>query len=498
MTRLAPAFRRKAIAVIYGLLCHGLFVGGVAMMICQMYFGMTRSYGRLEAPWSFLANALLVLQFPLAHSALLTRRGQALLRRLAPPAIASDLATTIFVIIAASQTLLLFSLWTPSGVVWWQAQGPILLGLSLLYGASWLLLARAIWDAGLGLQTGAIGWIAVFKGQRPSYPPMPAGGLFRLCRQPIYFAFAATLWTVPVWTPDQLALALVLTCYCLVGPLFKEARFHRIFGDDFMRYRRGYRYFLPWPIARAQRNDLGIYDIHAAHWWDGSVRWLRTLQNLVPARLAYFDTITQWPGKSVLDLGCGGGFMAEALASRGAKVTGIDPASAAIAIATQHAAAMGLDIRYVQGEGEDIPLSDGCMDIVVCVDVLEHVADVDRVLGEIARVLKPGGMFLFDTINRSWLARLVIVVLAESVLLLLPRGTHDPSKFIRPRDLTAKLTELGFAVSPAIGLGPRGLTRRFDFTFGTVPTTGIMYMAHGRKAGQLGQSTRAGVVQPPA
>jgi ubiquinone biosynthesis O-methyltransferase len=484
---------RKWVAVAYGVACHGLFVAGVAMMIFQMYSGMSHTFGRLDPPWRYLANALLVLQFPLTHSALLGLRGRKLMEMLAPRDFAADLAPTLFVIIASLQTLMLFSLWTPSGLVWWEAEGPARVVLSLLYAASWLMLAKAIADAGAGLQTGAIGWTALYRGRRPAYPPMPRHGLFRFVRQPIYLAFALTLWTVPIWTPDQLALALVLTTYCLVGPLFKEARFHRLFGEDFARYRAQHRYFLPWPVTAATRNDLTIYDRFAPRWWDGSVRWLRTLQNLVPARLAHFDTVTDWRGKAVLDLGCGGGFMAEALARRGAAVTGIDPAAQAIAIATRHAADTGLAIRYLAGSGEALPFVDGSMDIVVSVDVLEHVSDLGLVLAEVARVLKPGGLFLFDTINRTFLARLVIVFLGETVLRLLPPGTHDPAKFIRPAELGAALEKLGFTVAPFHGIGPRGLSRNFDVTFGAVPTLAIVYAGVARKsATEAVSSPRAG------
>ena len=114
---------RKAIAVIYGGLCHGLFVAGVAMMIWQMYFGMSRCFGTLAWPWSIAANALLILQFPIAHSLLLTGRGRMALTRLAPRSVGRDMAPTSFVIVASLQTLLLFSMWTPSGTVWWQAAG---------------------------------------------------------------------------------------------------------------------------------------------------------------------------------------------------------------------------------------------------------------------------------------------------------------------------------------------------------------------------------------
>ncbi len=226
------------------------------------------------------------------------------------------------------------------------------------------------------------------------------------------------------------------------------------------------------------RNDLSIYDRYAKHWWDGSERWLRTLQNLVPARFTCFDAVAAWKGKTVLDLGCGGGFMAEALASRGAIVTAVDPAVGAIDIAKRHAAEQGHAIRYLVASGESIPLKDHSMDYVVCVDVLEHVADLGKVLDEIRRVLKPGGMFLFDTINRTALATFCVVHFAESVLRLLPKGTHDPAMFIPPKTLREFLLARGFSDVKMSGFGPRGLDRNFDITFGRMPTLSVMYIGH--------------------
>ena len=227
------------------------------------------------------------------------------------------------------------------------------------------------------------------------------------------------------------------------------------------------------------RNDLSIYRTYASNWWDGSQRFLRLLHNLVPARLSHFDEVVgTWHGKTVLDLGCGGGFMAEALAKRGATVIGVDPIEAAIAAAEAHAGQEGLAIDYRVGSGEAIPLADRSVDCVVCVDVLEHVADVDRVLDEIARVLKPGGLFLFDTINRTMLAAFMIVHIGESVLRLLPRGTHDPAKFIKPSELSAKLVARGLSVGSLVGFGPCGLNRRLDFTFGRLPSVQVMYVGH--------------------
>ena len=229
------------------------------------------------------------------------------------------------------------------------------------------------------------------------------------------------------------------------------------------------------------RNDLTIYDRVADSWWSDDIRWVRTLKNLVPGRLAWFDRQIDWQGLDVLDLGCAGGFMAEALAARGAQVIGIDPAADAIAAARAHANAQGLRIGYDVGVGEALPYDSASFDAVVCVDVLEHVADLTKVLAEVARVLRPGGMFLFDTINRNPLARLATITVAEDLLRLLPRGTHDPAMFIKPRELRAGLQGAGLVPGAITGLGPRGINRRFDLTFGPLPLTAILYMGTARK-----------------
>ncbi|MEI4233287.1 bifunctional 2-polyprenyl-6-hydroxyphenol methylase/3-demethylubiquinol 3-O-methyltransferase UbiG [Roseovarius sp. D22-M7] len=229
------------------------------------------------------------------------------------------------------------------------------------------------------------------------------------------------------------------------------------------------------------RNDLTIYDSAADRWWSDDIRWVRTLKNLVPGRLSWMDEQIDWRGKAVLDLGCAGGFMAEALAARGAQVTGIDPADQAIDAARAHAVSQGHAITYDIGVGEALPYEDAAFDAVVCVDVLEHVQDLAMVLAEAARVLRPGGLFLFDTINRNILARLVTITIAEDILRLLPRGTHDPALFIKPAEMRAALTEAGLEPGTFTGLGPRGMTRRGDLTFGRLPLTTIQYMGVARK-----------------
>ena len=235
----------RLLAICYGVVCHIVFMLGVGTMMVAMFFGMSRSLGRVPAPWSWVANIALLAAFPLAHSLLLTNRGRTVLTRLAPRDSGSTLSATTFASIASVQVFVLFAFWSPTGTVWWHAEGLAFDVLCALYAMAWLLLGKAMMDAGLGLQTGSLGWTALFRGRKPVYPGMPASGLFRFSRQPIYVAFALTVWTVPTWTPDQLAIAVTLTLYCLVGPLFKEARFRRIYGSDFDSYARNVPYWLP-------------------------------------------------------------------------------------------------------------------------------------------------------------------------------------------------------------------------------------------------------------
>ncbi len=236
---------RIVLALVLGALCHTLFAAGVLAMIVAMFFGLSESLGTVPWPWAALANAALILQFPLVHSALLTGPGGRLLTRLIPGPHGQTLATTTYATIASAQLLALFVLWTPSGTVWWRADGVAFWAITAAYGASWLILLKASFDAGAEVQSGALGWMSLLARIRPVFPDMPTRGLFRLIRQPIYVAFALTLWTVPVWTPDQLVLALCFTAYCLLAPRLKERRFAARYGDRFDRYRAKVPYVLP-------------------------------------------------------------------------------------------------------------------------------------------------------------------------------------------------------------------------------------------------------------
>lgn len=240
-----PGLGRKVLALTVGLLCHALFGAAVLAMIIAMFFGLSKSLGAVPWPFAILANIALIVQFPLVHSLLLTRRGGQLLTRCIPGKHGSTLATTTYTTIASAQLLILFVLWTPSGVVWWKAEDAVYWAICTAYAASWLLLIKASFDAGAEVQSGALGWMSLLAGRKPVFPDMPVLGLFRLIRQPIYVAFTLTLWTVPVWTPDQFVLAVSYTAYCLIAPRLKEQRFKARYGDRFARYRDAVPYAVP-------------------------------------------------------------------------------------------------------------------------------------------------------------------------------------------------------------------------------------------------------------
>lgn len=236
---------RLAIALLYGAVCHTVFALGVGTMIFEMAFGLSRSLGPFTGWAAVVANALLVAQFALGHSLLLTDRGRRWLAALAPQPHGRTLATTTYATVAAAQVGLLFLLWSPSGVVWWRAEGALLYVWLGLYGSAWALLGMAMVDAGLSVQSGVLGWWSLARGVEPRFPPMPEGGLFRFTRHPIYVSFTLTLWTVPTWTPDQLGLAAGLTLYCILGPMLKERRYARLFGARWQAYRARTPFWLP-------------------------------------------------------------------------------------------------------------------------------------------------------------------------------------------------------------------------------------------------------------
>jgi 2-polyprenyl-6-hydroxyphenyl methylase/3-demethylubiquinone-9 3-methyltransferase len=205
--------------------------------------------------------------------------------------------------------------------------------------------------------------------------------------------------------------------------------------------------------------DNQLYDTLADSWWDES-GVLHFLQGLNPARFGYMrrvlvdDLNLDLRGRLTLDVGCGGGLLAEEFARLGCAVTGVDPSEGSLEVARAHARSAGLQIEYRQGTGERLPFADGGFEIVYCCDVLEHVDDVEKVIGEIARVLAPGGVFLFDTINRTLESWLVVIKLFQDwkSTRLMPPDLHDWKMFIKPENLAAALARHGLENRDLTGL----------------------------------------------
>jgi 2-polyprenyl-6-hydroxyphenyl methylase / 3-demethylubiquinone-9 3-methyltransferase len=205
--------------------------------------------------------------------------------------------------------------------------------------------------------------------------------------------------------------------------------------------------------------DNSIYDRWAADWWsdDGPAVVLRIAYN--PARFGYLRRVIaahgiDLAGAMVLEVGCGGGLLAEEFARLGWPVVGLDPSVPSIEVARAHAG--NLPITYLVGRGEHLPFADAAFDVVYCCDVLEHVADLPRVIAETARVLRPGGLYLFDTINRTLRSRVIAITLAQNWrrTRFLEPNLHAWRAFVKPRDLRRVLRANHLTPAPFTGLAP--------------------------------------------
>lgn len=212
----------------------------------------------------------------------------------------------------------------------------------------------------------------------------------------------------------------------------------------------------------AVNND--IYNRDAGTWWDENAYLYTIRASLNPGRFGYFRKVLEQKlnrspaGKKTLDIGCGGGYLSEEFARLGCEVTGLDPSAPTLETARAHARQEGLKISYVHGSGENLPFPDRSFDVVYCCDVLEHVTDLGRVISETARVMKPDGVYLFDTINRTRRSRLVAIRFMQEWRLtaLLPPDVHDWDQFIRPEELDREFARCGLKAAEYRGLSPAG------------------------------------------
>jgi 2-polyprenyl-6-hydroxyphenyl methylase / 3-demethylubiquinone-9 3-methyltransferase len=207
--------------------------------------------------------------------------------------------------------------------------------------------------------------------------------------------------------------------------------------------------------------ELNKFSELAHKWWDKTSEF-KPLHDINPLRLNYIDSAVSLQGKSVLDVGCGGGILSESMAQKGATVTGIDLGEKALKVAQLHSLESGINVDYrliaVEQLSKEAPAS---FDVVTCLEMLEHVPDPASVVQACAQLVKPGGHVFFSTINRNPKAYLFAVVGAEYVLNMLPRGTHDYAKFIKPSELAAWIRSSDLSLKHQTGMSYNPITKHY-------------------------------------
>ena len=208
-------------------------------------------------------------------------------------------------------------------------------------------------------------------------------------------------------------------------------------------------------------NEIRKFEELASRWWDKNSEF-KPLHDINPLRANWIDNLAPVAEKKVLDVGCGGGILAESLAQRGAQVTGIDMGDAPLGVAKLHQLESGLSIDYQKSTAEDFAKQhENAFDVVTCLEMLEHVPDPSSVVQACAKMVKPGGHVFFSTINRNPKSFLFAIIGAEYVLRLLPRGTHEYAKLIRPSELANWSREADLQVNQMTGLLFNPLTKKY-------------------------------------
>lgn len=207
--------------------------------------------------------------------------------------------------------------------------------------------------------------------------------------------------------------------------------------------------------------EISKFEALASRWWDPESEF-KPLHDINPLRVNYISQKINLAEKQVLDIGCGGGILAEAMAHHGAKVTAIDKAEASLSVAKLHLLESKLDISYIDSTAEEFSADKPeQFDVVTCLEMLEHVPDPASVVAACQRMVKPGGLVFFSTINRNPKSYLFAIVGAEYILNLLPRGTHDYAKLIKPSELAAWARDSDLELQDQIGMGYNLFTKRY-------------------------------------
>ncbi len=198
--------------------------------------------------------------------------------------------------------------------------------------------------------------------------------------------------------------------------------------------------------------EIGKFEAMAARWWDPHSEF-RPLHELNPLRLDYIDQAAGLAGKRVLDVGCGGGILAEGMASRGARVTGIDLGEMPLRVAELHTLETGVEVHYRRISAEALAAeAPASFDLVTCMEMLEHVPDPGSIIAACAQLVKPGGQIFFSTLNRNPKSYLLAIIGAEYLLRWLPPGTHDYARFIRPAELGRWIRAAGLELNQLMGM----------------------------------------------
>lgn len=221
--------------------------------------------------------------------------------------------------------------------------------------------------------------------------------------------------------------------------------------------------------ANADSGEIAKFEALAARWWDPESEF-RPLHRINPLRLGWIEQLAgPVSGRDVIDVGCGGGILAESMAARGARVTGIDLAGKALKVAELHGLESGVAVRYQQISAEDMAASEPeSRDVVTCMEMLEHVPDPASTIAACARLARPGGWVFFSTLNRNPKSFVFAIIGAEYILKLLPRGTHEYGKFIRPSELIGHARHAGLQQQAMLGLTYNPLTREYRLVDGDV------------------------------
>ncbi|KEA65436.1 3-demethylubiquinone-9 3-methyltransferase [Marinobacterium lacunae] len=205
--------------------------------------------------------------------------------------------------------------------------------------------------------------------------------------------------------------------------------------------------------------EIAKFEELASRWWDRESEF-KPLHDINPLRVGFIDRIASLAGKRVLDVGCGGGILSESMAKRGAEVTGIDMGEAPLKVAKLHGLESGVSVRYRQVTVEQLAQEEPeSFDVVTCMEMLEHVPDPASIIAACARLVRPGGQLFFSTLNRNPKSYLFAILGAERVLKLVPNGTHDFNKFIRPAELASWIRTNGLNIREMSGLVYNPLTK---------------------------------------